>query len=394
MRRIERRQPKRSLHVKTLFIATCLVSGWSAGCKNSSASSNDVQVHDAPGVRAVKLDTESVKRLGIKSLPAGAAGFASSLRVPGTLDYNMNKYAEVGALLEGRVSSVKVTIGDHVKVGQVLATLLVPSIANAQADYLTAAAAAGAARKNVDREEGLLENQLTTAREAETARSEAAKSDAELAAVSAKLKALRVALPQDKDAVGAAGSHSLTSPIEGVVVKREVVLGAFLQPNETAFAVADLSELWATLEVYESDLSYLRVGANVKLTFDAIPGKTFEGTVALLEPQLGHSSRSVRARVAVSNADGQLRPGLFCRASIDLPAERSTDRLLVPAGAVQPLGDQDVAFIERTAGTYEIRPVRVGRRTAEIVELAEGVVSGEPIVVEGAFLLRGEVTRQ
>jgi cobalt-zinc-cadmium efflux system membrane fusion protein len=371
------------------------IASAAAGCRNSSATMREPPVHDAPsGVRSIKLDEGAVQRLGVKSQPAGSAGFASALHVPGTLDYDLNKYAEVGALLEGRVSSVKVTIGDRVKTGQVLATLVVPSIANAQAEYLTAQAAAAAARKNVDREESLLENQLTTAREAEAARSEATKTEAELAAVSAKLKALRVALPHDRDTVGAAGSYSLTTPIDGVVVKREAVLGAFLEPNKTAFAVADLSNLWATLDVYESDIAYLRVGAAVKLTFDAIAGKTFEGTLALLDPQLGHSTRSVRARVSVANPDGELRPGLFCRASIDLPAERTADRLLVPAGAVQPLGDQDVIFIDRSPGTYEIRPVRVGRRTAEIVELAEGVTTGEPIVVEGAFLLRGEVTRQ
>ncbi|HKQ70660.1 MAG TPA: hypothetical protein VJT73_15045, partial [Polyangiaceae bacterium] len=99
-------------------------------------------------------------------------------------------------------------------------------------------------------------------------------------------------------------------------------------------------------------------------------------------------------RVAVGNADGELRPGLFCRAAIELPPQAKTDRMLVRAGAVQPLGDQDVVFVERDAGTYEIRPVQIGRRTAEIVEVTEGVVVGEPIVVEGAFLLRGEVTRQ
>jgi len=104
----------------------------------------------------------------------------------------------------------------------------------------------------------------------------------------------------------------LTSPLNGVVVKRFAVLGAFVQPSQTAFAVADLSELWATLEVYESDLAYLQLGAEVDLTIDAIPGKTFQGKVALFDPQIGKASRAIRARVAVPNKDGELRPGSSC----------------------------------------------------------------------------------
>ncbi|HKQ69214.1 MAG TPA: efflux RND transporter periplasmic adaptor subunit, partial [Polyangiaceae bacterium] len=279
------------------FLALAYLGLSLSSCKDSKASPNLPEAHDgAPAFRTVKIDADALKRLGIRSEPAGGANSAATLRVPGTLDYNMNKYAEVGALLEGRVSQVKATVGDHVKAGQVLATLVVPSIANAQADYLTAAAAASAAHKNLEREENLLKDQLTTAREAESAKSEATKTEAELAAVSSKLRALRVELPKNRETVGAAGSYALISPMAGVVVKREAVLGGFLEPNRTAFAVADLSELWATLDIYESDLSYLHVGARVKLTFDALQGKVFEGTVALLEPQLGHSSRSIRAR--------------------------------------------------------------------------------------------------
>ena len=363
-------------------------------CRNTQASSRKAEQGEAATQpRIIKIDVQTVKRLGIRSAPAGDVASAAVLRVPGTLEYNVDKYAEVGALLEGRVSAVLVTIGDRVRAGQTLATLIVPSIANAQAEYLTAAAAAGSARKNLDREEKLLKGELTTAREAELATSEAARAEAQLAATSAKLRALHVDLPRDREAVGGAGRHVLRSPIDGVVVRREVVLGAFLAPDKTAFAVADLSELWATLEVYESDLPYLHLGARVELSFDALAGKTIEGKVALLEPRLTNASRSVRARVAVANTDGQLRPGLFCRASIALPAAES-DRVMLPAGAVQPLGDQDVVFIERAAGSYELQPIRVARRTSTIVEATEGVARGEPVVVDGAFFLRGEATRQ
>jgi cobalt-zinc-cadmium efflux system membrane fusion protein len=345
------------------------------------------------GPRVVRLDPGSMQRLGVKVEPAGVAAPSRVLHVPGTLDYNYDKYAEVGVPLDGRVIRVDVRVGDKVKKGQVLAQIIVPSVASAQADFLTAKATAQAARKNREREEELLSKQLTTAREAEVAKSEALKAEADLAAAEARLRAMRVDLPTSDTAIAGAGSLALTAPIDGLVVSRKANLGAYLTPNESAFIVADLSELWAALDIPESDLTYLQVGAEVDLLFDAIPGRKFKGTLALIEPALGKATRTARARVTVPNSDGSLRAGLFVRAQIQLPSDRP-GALLVAAPAVQPLGEQDVVFVERENGMFEVRPVQVLRRTTDVVEIGEGLSSGERIAVEGAFLLRGEVSKQ
>ncbi len=378
---------------------------FSAGCDGgiaSGAAHEDPSRRDAgPALRIVSFDPAVLERLGIRVEAAGIAGPAHTVRVSGTLDYDLDHYAEVGALLEGRVASVASRVGDHVSKGQVLATLVVPSIAEAQAGYLTARAAAVAARKNRDRETDLLGNQLTTAREAEVASSDAAKAQADLAAAAGRLRALRVDAPDSDTKIDGAGSYKLASPIDGIVVARDAVLGGFLEPNRTAFVVADLSQLRASLEIFEGDLPYVKAGADVRITVDAVPGKVYEGKVALLDPQVGGATRSVRARVAVPNPDGDLRPGFFVRAAIALPPDLLASRLLIPAEAVQPLGGEDVVFVERTPGSYEVRPVRLMKRTDErrsqssdVAEVADGLVRGENVVVAGSFLLRGEVTRQ
>jgi cobalt-zinc-cadmium efflux system membrane fusion protein len=341
----------------------------------------------------VRLDQGAMQRLGIRVEPAGSAAPSRAIHVPGSLDYNLDHYAEIGVPLEGRVTRVDVRVGDKVKKGALLATVVVPSVASAQADFLTAKATVLAARKNRDREEDLLSRQLTTAREAELARSEASQAEANLAAAEARLRALRVGIPGSDTAVAAAGTLNLTSPIDGVVVGRKANLGAFLTPDDQAFTVADLSQLWALLDVYEADLGYLHVGAEVDLAVDALPGKAYKGTLQLIEPQLGKSTRAARARVLVENLDGTLRAGLFVRASIKLPADLP-GALLVPAAAVQPLGEQDVVFVEREPGLFEIRPVKIARRTVDVVELGEGLSAGERIAVEGAFLVRGEAAKQ
>ena len=346
------------------------------------------------GPLLIDLDPATLDRLGVQSEVAGADGAGLHIKLPGTLEYAADKYAEVGTVVEGRVTDIRVTVGTAVKKGQVLATVLVPAIVSAQSEAISAQAALKVARDHAQREASLLEKQLTTNREEELARGDATRAEAELAAASAKLRLLGSPLPTTTDAIRADGSITLVSPIDGVVVRRDAVSGGFLEPKDVAFAVADTSVLWAVLDAYESDVASIREGADVSLSVDALGGKTIASKIAVLEPQLGRASRAVRARVLVDNRDGALRSGLFVRAAITVDAERATSRLLVPRAAVQPLGERDVVFIERSRGKFEVRPVVVARRTPQVAEITDGLARGERIVVHGAFVLRGEATKQ
>ncbi|MBX3209805.1 MAG: efflux RND transporter periplasmic adaptor subunit [Labilithrix sp.] len=366
-----------------------------AGCGGEKpVQAKDSAPLRADGTKLVKFDPKSLDRLGIKVEPAGSSTGALDLEVPGSLEYNLDNYAEVGTLVDGRLTSVTVKAGDAVKRGQLLATLVVPSIATAQAEYLSAEAAAKSANTNLERENGLLEKGLTTAREAEQAKAEAAKTEADLAAAKAKLQALGVGRPTAGTNISGAGMLSLTAPIDGVVVRRDAILGRFLQAKETAFVIADPHDLRAALNVYEADLPYFQIDQEAEIFVDALPGKTFKGKIALVEPQIGKQSRSARAYIDVKNQGNVLKPGLFVRASIKLPETAAHDRFLIPAPAVQPLGDDKVVFVEKDVGTFEVRKVQVARKTTEVAEIREGLAKGEKIVVEGAFVLRGEVTKQ
>jgi cobalt-zinc-cadmium efflux system membrane fusion protein len=341
----------------------------------------------------VRIDPQTAQKLGVRVEAAGSQAGEHRLRLPGSLDFDIERVARVGSVLEGRVVSVMGKVGDRVKKGQRMATLMAPAVATAQAEYLASRAEVAFADDRVSREEALATRELTTAQELARARSEKAKAEASTSAAEARLRALRVAVPDGKQSLAESGLIALVAPLDGVVVERSVLLGQYLFPDDTAFVVADLSTLWANVDLFEADVPYLRTGSDVELALDAYPGKVFHGQLSSIEPRLSKTSRSLRARVSVPNPDGALRPGYFVRASIAIP--NGSDEILVPAGAVQPL-DEDVVFVLRdaTSGVYEVRPVLVSRRTAEMAEISEGLSRGESIVVQGAFLLRGEVARQ
>jgi membrane fusion protein, heavy metal efflux system len=385
------------LAVAIPLLALSVVAGIGArltGCSVAAVETGEVVTPAVPTLRIVKLDESALQRLGVRAESAGREAPTVRLHVPGSLDYNYEKYAAVGPLVEGRVTSLLVKVGDRVRAGQTLGTLLAPALAQAQADFVTAVGNQRVAKEIAEREERLLAENLTTAAEASLARGNRIRGEAEFGAARARLQSLGIALHAEATDIDANGRLNIVSPIAGVIARRDAVLGAYMLPNESAFLVADLTELWANLDIYEADLPYLQVGTDVELTLDAYPGKTFTGKLALIEPAVGKSSRTVRARVVVPNADGLLKPGLYLQAAISIPESLARGTLLVASEAVQPLGDGDVVFVERGAGEYEVRNVRIGRRTAEIVEITSGLKRGEKIAVAGTFLLRGEVTRQ
>ena len=341
--------------------------------------------------RMVRFDAAALERLGVRSDLVGSSSGTIAVEFPGTLEYAPNHYVEVGTLFEGRVTAVNVKVGDSVRKGQVLAVIAAPSLVNAQAEAISARAEAEVARAHFKRESALLAQLLTTAREAEVAREGLVRAEANFAGASAKLALVGIAPGQG---TGRYGMADLTSPIAGVVVKRDAVVGAHINYDETPFVVADGSTLIAAFDVFEGDLELVKENANVLLRVDALPGKIFHGAVSALDPQLGTETRAVRARVRVANEQAVLRPGLFVRVTVESVIPVVADRLRVPLGAVQPMGGDEVVFVEQRPGVYEVRPVLVGHRYGQIVELMSGLMRGERIVTHGAFILRSELSRQ
>jgi cobalt-zinc-cadmium efflux system membrane fusion protein len=376
-----------ALVASSLFLAAC-----GSACSSSEAKPSPPVAREG-GPLVLKLDVAMLGRLGVVSGPVGSGGAAERIELPGTLEYVIDQYAEVGTLVEGRVSNVSVNVGDRVKKGQPLATVLVPAIVNAQADALSAQAALRVATEHAKREAMLLKQQLTTAREEEVARGEADRAEADLAAAESKLRLLGSSSPATAQGIKPNGTVVLATPLDGVVVRREIVLGAFVLPNETAFVIANTESLWAVLDVYESDLTFIREGAEVDLRVDALPGEKFKGKVAMLEPEVAKGTRALRARIIVDNRAGTLRQGFFVRAEVPV-AQPPEEGLIVPSAAVQPLGERSVVFVEKEPGRYEVRTVTVGRKTQHVAMVTGGLERGERIVTRGAFVLRGEATRQ
>jgi membrane fusion protein, copper/silver efflux system len=157
---------------------------------------------------------------------------------------------------------------------------------------------------------------------------------------------------------------TLYAPASGVVVEKKVVQGKATMPGEHLYTIANLSEVWIDVELRESDVGMVRAGTGADVEFGAFPGRPFKGRVEYVYPTLQEQSRTVRARVAVPNSAGLLKPGMYATVRLQAPMRSA---LTVPSSAVLRTGERNIVFVDMGVGAHGIRlmphDVRVHRGT-------------------------------
>jgi len=185
-------------------------------------------------------------------------------------------------------------------------------------------------------------------------------------------------------------SHSeVRTPISGVVIERHIVIGEMIGDDDTPFLIADLSNVWVNLTVYQKDLVQVRSGQRVSIVWGhGIPDT--EGTIDYVSPLVSEETRTATARVVLDNAAGHYRPGLFVTARVEVDEQQVS--LLVPKGALQTMEGRSVLFMETDDG-FELRLVEVGRSDDTHVEITSGLKPGERFVTANAFILKSELAK-
>ncbi|GAB2617857.1 efflux RND transporter periplasmic adaptor subunit [Novilysobacter erysipheiresistens] len=183
---------------------------------------------------------------------------------------------------------------------------------------------------------------------------------------------------------------NVKAPISGVVASVTPKPGNFVQINTPIVRIVDTSELEAVLNVPERELATLQQGLPVNLKVDALPGKTFEGTVDRISPVVDAGSGTFRV-IAAFDSDGLLKPGMFGRISIDY--DKRANALVVPRSALLE-GTGDAAVFALRDGKVARVPVQLGYLDGEWAEIREGIKLGDRVVVAGKSALRdgSEVT--
>jgi Cu(I)/Ag(I) efflux system membrane fusion protein len=326
----------------------------------------------APPSEAVTVPVVTRQLIGIRSAPVTRAVMEQEIRTVGRVDYDERGFSHVTLKVSGWVREVFVnSIGRSVRKGERLFTLYSPDLLTTQDEYL-----------------------LAVKMQAQVAASplEDAKANAAALVTSARERLrfwdLTDAQIVDLERRGKAEPVlTVYAPSSGIVLKREALPGKYVEPGTTLYEIADLSTVWIYADIYESEVAATRIGQPAVVIIGAYPGETFSGKVAYVYPILNSEARTVRVRLELPNLGLKLKPGMYGNVTLQMEAIKT---LLVPKEAVLDTGVRQLVFMDRGQGRYEPMPVKVGRRSQDVVEVMEGLKEGDQIVTSANFLLDAE----
>jgi len=174
----------------------------------------------------------------------------------------------------------------------------------------------------------------------------------------------------------------------GVLVNRKVSAGDYVNKGDVLYELADLSNVWAVFEAYESDLSWISMGENVEFTAQAIPGKVFKGTVSFIDPLIDPVTRITKVRLNISNQQMQFKPEMFLNGVIQFKSGGTEKQLTIPQSAVLWTGTRSIVYVklpDSDPPAFKMREVTLGASLKDSYVVMDGLTEGEEIVTNGTF---------
>lgn len=340
----------------------------------------------------IEVDEGMLRDLRITTRAVESRDGGELVMLLGELAVDQRAYAEVGTPVAARVTRLLVNAGDAVRSGQALAELTSPELARERAEYLSAGARFKLADAALERKRSLAAEKIVPLREVQEAESAAGEARAALRASRAAIAAFGVEPPANDGDSATSSAFVLRSPVAGSVIERTAVIGQMLDPAAPAFRIGNLSTLWLTVHAFERDAVRIQQGVPARLSFPALPGQDFNGTVTALGGHVESESRTVPVRIDVKNSGNVLRPGMSATAT--LPVGGSGGPILtIPVAAVQRVRNEWCVFLPKDEKHFEIRRIGRGRDLGGEVEVLSGLRAGEHIVVDGAFLLKAQAEK-
>jgi Cu(I)/Ag(I) efflux system membrane fusion protein len=323
------------------------------------------------GLANVEIDPARQQLIGLRTTPVSEGLVGGAWRSVGRVAVDETRVRRVNLKVPGFVERIYVDyVGKKVKKGDPLFSLYSPELLATQEELLLA-----------QRTQGELSKAGALGAAHENSLVSGARRKLELWDIS----------PDAVDKLSKAGKPSKTltlySPVAGVVTKKDVVEGMKLDAGAMPYEIVDLSSVWVLVDVYESELRFIKDGMKATLTLSAFPNREFEGKVVFLDPLLDPQTRTVKARLTFPNPSGELKPEMFGEVVLTGSPHQA---LTVPLDAVIDSGTQKVVFVASGEGKFEPRTIEVGERDQAKIEVKAGLSAGEQVVVRANFLVDSE----
>lgn len=346
-----------------------------AGLRLSSATASSMapaaaKMRDIPdsagdagnmGPASISMDARRRQLIGVTTGVVEMKTLSQLIRAAGRVSYNETGLTDISLKYNGWIGKLNADfVGTTVTAGQPMFTVYSPELLSAQRQYL------------------------------ETRRYRKGKNDSLLKSARKRL-ALWDITPQQIRELEKAGSVvdyvPILSPVSGIVVEKNIVNGSAVKIGQQLLRIADLSTVWVEGEIYENEIPLVKVGMDVEVIFPELADKNIAGKVSYVSPYMQASTRTAKIRVVLDNKEGKLKPDMYAHVHLNI---NLGERLVVPETAVLYAGTSRVVFIDLGNGQLQPRKIKTGRRNADLIEVLQGLKSGDRVVTSGNFLIAAE----
>jgi len=329
----------------------------------------------APPPGWVQIDPGFVQNIGVQAETVARRDIPFTIRTVGTLAYADERVSWVTTKYDGWIEKVYVNyVGETVKKGQKLFEIYSPQLVTTQKEYLQALDyARQLALEDYPDIAARASSLVGSARERLEYWDISDEQIAELERVQEPTRTLAV-----------------TSNADGIVVQKmdQALEGMFVKAGMNLYKIADLSTIWAEVEVFEHQAPWLKVGQRARLELPYEPGRTYTGRVRYIYPFLTNKTRTLRVSIELPNPGLKLRADMYANVTFDVPSARNV--IAVPADAVIRSGRRDLVVVEMGEGRFQVREVELGVSGDGLFEVTRGISEGDRIVVSAQFLIDSE----
>lgn len=311
----------------------------------------------------VMMSPEAVALANIETEVVGEGATRKEVRLFGKIQPDERLQQTQTAYVAGRIEQLMISaVGDKVSKGQTLAVIYSPELYSAEQELVAAL--------------GFPESQQRKAL---------------VDAAVEKLRLLNITQAQINEVIRnkkASPYVALKANTSGTVVAKSIAQGDYVNKGQPLLKIANLSRVWAVFQAYESDLPFVRTGATVHFTSEAMPGKIFTGTVSFIDPLLDAKMRTAGVRVVMANPGGMFKPEMIITGNATASLAHTDGSIVVPKSAVMWTGKRSVVYVKDDTAeqpTFELREVTLGASLPDAFVIEEGLAEGEEIVTNGAF---------
>ncbi len=314
----------------------------------------------------VKIDPVTVQNIGVRTARLKRMLLKKTIRTIGRIDYDERKVYRIDTNIDGWVEKLYVNFtGMEVKKDDILLEIYSPTLISAQEEYLLARRYSKDIKK-VGRESIM----------------DLSRRRLELWDVPEhQLKEL-----EEKGVI--MKTLHIHSPTTGIVTEKPVTEGMYVKPGMSVYTIADISNVWAYVDVYEYEMPWIKTGQEAEMTLASYPGEVFIGQVTFVYPFMEPKTRTVKVRLEFENPEFKLKPEMY--ANVTLKSVISKDAVAVPSEAVIMSGERNIVVLSRGGGKFTPKEVTLGAEAEGYYEVLKGLKQGDEVVISAQFLIDSE----